>query len=127
MLNRVHHISIICSDYKKSKAFYTEILGFEIVREIYRKERQSYKLDLALNGVYVIELFSFPPPPPRLSRPEGTGLRHIAFETDDLEIVIEKLNQHEVTCEPIRVDKTTNKRFTFFPDPDDLPIELYEK
>ena len=84
MLNRVHHISIICSDYKKSKAFYTEILGFEIVREIYRKERQSYKLDLALNGVYVIELFSFPTPPPRLSRPEGTGLRHIAFEADDL-------------------------------------------
>ncbi len=127
MLNRVHHISIICSDYEKSKAFYTEILGFEIMREIYRKERQSYKLDLALNGVYVIELFSFPEPPPRPSRPEGTGLRHIAFEVDNLEIVIEKLNQHKITCEPIRVDETTHKRFTFFPDPDDLPIELYEK
>lgn len=127
MLNRVHHISIICSNYEKSKIFYTEILGLEIIREIYRKERQSYKLDLALNGVYVIELFSFPAPPPRLSRPEGTGLRHIAFEVDDLNIVIEKLKNHNVTCEPIRLDETTNKHFTFFADPDDLPVELYEK
>ena len=127
MLNRVHHISIICSSYEKSKAFYTEILGLEIIREIYRKERQSYKLDLALNGVYVIELFSFPAPPPRLSRPEGTGLRHIAFEVNDLNVVIEKLKKHNVACEPVRIDETTNKRFTFFADPDDLPIELYEK
>jgi len=127
MLNRIHHISIICSDYKKSKAFYTEILGLEIISEIYRKERQSYKLDLALNGVYVIELFSFPAPPPRLSRPEGTGLRHIAFEVDDLDVVIEKLKKHNIICEPIRLDETTNKHFTFFADPDDLPVELYEK
>ena len=127
MLNRMHHISIICSDYKKSKAFYTEILGLEIVREIYRKERQSFKLDLALNGVYVIELFSFPSPPPRLSRPEGTGLRHIAFEVDDLDVVIEKLKKYNIICEPIRLDETTNKHFTFFADPDDLPVELYEK
>ena len=127
MLNRIHHISIICSDYKKSKAFYTEILGLEIISEIYRKERQSYKLDLALNGVYVIELFSFPAPPPRLSRPEGTGLRHIAFEVDDLDIVIEKLKKHNIICEPIRIDETTNKYFTFFADPDDLPVELYQK
>lgn len=127
MLNRVHHISVICSSYEKSKTFYTEILGLEIIREIYRKERQSYKLDLALNGVYVIELFSFPAPPPRLSRPEGTGLRHIAFEVDDLNIVIEKLKKYNVACEPVRIDETTNKRFTFFTDPDDLPIEMYEK
>jgi len=127
MLNHVHHISIICSDYGKSKAFYTNILGLEIISEIYRKERQSYKLDLALNGVYVIELFSFPAPPPRLSRPEGTGLRHIAFEVDDLNNVIEKLKNYNVICEHIRLDETTNKHFTFFADPDDLPIELYEK
>ncbi|HSQ43713.1 MAG TPA: VOC family protein [Ginsengibacter sp.] len=127
MLNRVHHVSIICSNYETSKTFYTEILGLEIIREIYRKERQSYKLDLALNGVYVIELFSFPEPPPRLSRPEGTGLRHIAFEVDDLNGAIEKLKIHGITCEPVRLDETTNKRFTFFADPDDLPIELYEK
>jgi len=127
MLNRVHHIAVICSDYEKSKAFYTEVLGLEIIREIYRKERESYKLDLAVNGQYAIELFSFPSPPPRLSRPEGTGLRHIAFEVDDLNIAVEKLTHHNVTCEPIRIDETTSKRFTFFGDPDDLPIELYEK
>lgn len=127
MLNRIHHIAIICSDYKKSKAFYTEILGLEIIREIYRKERQSYKLDLALNGQYVIELFSFPSPPQRLSQPEGTGLRHLAFEVDYLKDAIEKLKGLNVICEPIRIDEITNKRFTFFADPDDLPIELYEK
>ncbi len=127
MLNRVHHSSIICSDYKKSKAFYTEILGLEIIREIYRKERQSYKLDLALNGEYVIELFSFPSPPPRPSRPEGTGLRHLAFEVDNLKSEIERLQNNNIICEPMRLDVTTNKYFTFFADPDNLPIELYEK
>ena len=127
MLNRIHHISIICSDYKRSKTFYTEIIGLEIIREIYRQERQSYKLDLALNGIYVIELFSFPSPPPRLSRPEGTGLRHIAFEVDDLNTAIEKLKKYGVACEPVRLDETANKHFTFFADPDDLPVELYEK
>ncbi len=127
MFNRVHHISIICSDYGKSKAFYTDILKLEIIREIYRKERQSYKLDLALNGQYIIELFSFPAPPARLSRPEGAGLRHLAFEVDHLEPVIKKLLAQQVICEPIRTDETTGKRFTFFADPDDLPIELYEK
>ena len=127
MFNRVHHISIICSDYQKSKAFYTNILELEIIREVYRKERQSYKLDLALNGQYIIELFSFPAPPPRLSRPEGAGLRHLAFEVDQLEPAIEKLRARGAICEPIRMDETTGKRFTFFADPDDLPIELYEK
>lgn len=127
MLNCIHHIAVICSDYKKSKAFYTEVLGFEIIREIYREERKSYKLDLALNRHYVIELFSFPSPPARLSKPEGVGLRHIAFEVDNLDIAIEKLKNNGVMCEPVRVDETTNKRFTFFTDPDNLPIELYEK
>jgi glyoxylase I family protein len=127
MFNRVHHISIICSDYQRSKSFYTDILELEIIREIYRKERQSYKLDLALNGQYIIELFSFPSPPARLSRPEGAGLRHLAFEVDQLEVAIKKLLSQDVICEPIRIDETTGKRFTFFADPDDLPIELYEK
>ena len=127
MLNRIHHIAVICSDYEKSKAFYTEVLGLEIIREIYREERQSYKLDLALNGQYIIELFSFPSPPKRPSRPEGTGLRHIAFEVNDLNTAIEELKNKNLICEPARVDETTGKRFTFFSDPDDLPIELYEK
>ncbi len=127
MLRRVHHTAIICSDYEKSKTFYTEYLGFEIIREVYRAERQSYKLDLGLSGHYVIELFSFPNPPSRVSRPEAAGLRHIAFEVDKLEDVITKLQSHGIDVEPIRVDEYTNQRFTFFADPDDLPIELYEK
>ena len=127
MLNRIHHISIICSDYERSKIFYTNILGLEIIRETFREERQSFKLDLSLNGEYVIELFSFPAPPQRLSGPEATGLRHLAFEVDNLDNSIEQLKKSNIITEPIRIDKTTNKRFTFFPDPDNLPIELYEK
>jgi len=127
MLNRIHHTSIICSDYEKSKIFYTEILGLEIIRETFRQERQSYKLDLSLNGEYIIELFSFPSPPQRPSRPEAAGLRHIAFEVDNLNNVIEHLKKWNITAEPIRLDQTTNKHFTFFSDPDNLPIELYEK
>lgn len=125
-LNRCHHIAIICADFEKSKAFYTSILGFSVVHEIYRKERVSYKVDLALNGEYMIELFSFPNPPKRASRPEATGLRHIAFEVDDLDQALIFLNEQKVQVEPIRVDETTGKRFTFISDPDDLPIELYE-
>ena len=127
MLNRIHHTAILCSDYEKSKDFYTNILGFEVIQETYRKERQSYKLDLSLNGEYVIELFSFPDPPQRISRPEATGLRHIAFEVDDLDIVIKTLNKKDIVAEPIRTDEITGKRFTFIFDPDDLPVELYEK
>lgn len=126
MLKKIHHIAIICSDYEKSKHFYTEILGFEIKQEVYRKERQSYKLDLALNGNYCIELFSFPNPPERISRPEACGLRHIAFEVDNIESAIEILSKHNIKTEQIRVDEFTQKRFTFFEDPDQLPIELYE-
>jgi len=127
MLNRIHHVSIICSDYKKSKAFYTDILGLETIRETFRQERQSFKLDLSLNGEYVIELFSFPAPPQRPSRPEATGLRHLAFEVDNLSNAIEILTKSNIIAEPIRIDETTNKRFTFIADPDNLPIELYEK
>jgi glyoxylase I family protein len=127
MLNNIHHIAIICSDYAKSKHFYTEILGLKIIREIYRAERESYKLDLGLNGKYVIELFSFPNPPERLSRPEATGLRHLAFEVDDLEIFLKDLTEHHLDIEPIRKDEWTNKKFTFTFDPDHLPIEFYEK
>jgi glyoxylase I family protein len=126
-LTKIHHIAIIASDYQKSKAFYTEVLGLTVLREIYREARQSYKLDLALNGEYVIELFSFPHPPTRPSRPEATGLRHLAFEVADLDATIKELTAHGVVVEPIRVDEFTRKRFTFIADPDDLPIEFYEK
>jgi glyoxylase I family protein len=126
LLQGVHHIAIICSDYAVSKAFYTEALGLEIIREVHRAERESYKLDLAVNGQYVIELFSFPNPPPRPSRPEAQGLRHLAFAVADVEAAIRHLGAHQVVCEPVRVDEFTGRRFTFFSDPDGLPLELYE-
>ncbi len=125
-LNKIHHIAIICSDYGVSKKFYTEVLGLEIIREVYREERNSYKLDLALNGNYVIELFSFPHPPERISRPEATGLRHLAFEVEHIENEIDFLKANNIQTETIRIDEFTGKRFTFFSDPDGLPIELYE-
>lgn len=125
-IKKVHHIAIICSDYQKSKTFYTDILGLRIIRESYREQRKSYKLDLALNGVYTIELFSFLNPPQRTSRPEATGLRHLAFEVDNLDQTINYLTSKNIQSEPIRIDKTTDKRFTFIADPDDLPIEFYE-
>ena len=127
MLNKVHHIAIICSDYEASKKFYIDILGLTVIKETYRTERKSYKLDLSLDGDYIIELFSFPDPPKRLSGPEATGLRHLAFEVDDLDAVILHLEKHHIEVEPIRVDEITNKRFTFTRDPDKLPIEFYEK
>jgi glyoxylase I family protein len=126
-LKRLHHIAIICSDYEKSKNFYTHILGLKIEKETYRQERQSYKLDLSLNGTYLIELFSFPHPAARPSRPEATGLRHIAFEVENIEESIQLLTKNKIEAEPIRIDELTNKKFTFFADPDNLPIELYEK
>jgi glyoxylase I family protein len=126
-LQKIHHLAIICRDYEVSKAFYTQILGLKIEQENYRAERQSYKADLSLNGEYIIELFSFPDPPRRLSRPEGTGLRHLAFEVLDVQHAIENLKKSGVETEPIRIDEYTGKKFTFFSDPDDLPIEFYEK
>jgi len=126
-LQGIHHVAIICSDYARSKAFYTEVLRFKILAEHYRAERESYKLDLSLNGQYLIELFSFPNVPNRLSRPEAAGLRHLAFGVDNLEQWIKHLASNGVTCEPIRTDEYTGKRFTFFTDPDHLPLELYEQ
>lgn len=126
MLERLHHLAIICSDYTTSKKFYTQVLGFEIIREVYREDRQSYKLDLALNGQYVLELFSFPYPPQRPTQPEACGLRHMAFKVSTLEACIETLNAKGIATEPVRIDEWTNRRFTFLRDPDNLPIELYE-
>lgn len=125
-LKGVHHIAIICSNYKVSKDFYVNTLGLEILSEVYRKERDSYKLDLALNGQYIIELFSFPNAPARPSYPEAQGLRHLAFEVENINDSVEKLSKKGVKCEPIRIDEYTNKKFTFFEDPDGLPLELYE-
>ncbi|SHM94439.1 VOC family protein [Mucilaginibacter sp. OK098] len=126
-LNRVHHIAIICSDYERSKHFYSVVLGLKIVREVYREERQSYKLDLEVGNLYQVELFSFPDPPARPSRPEAVGLRHLAFEVDDIEEAIARIKSFDIIIEPIRIDEFTGKRFTFFADPDGLPVELYEK
>ncbi|MNT02566.1 putative lyase [compost metagenome] len=125
-LEHIHHIAIICSDYTRSRHFYTEILGLKVMQEVYRADRDSYKLDLALNGKYVIELFSFPDPPKRLSRPEGRGLRHLAFAVKDISASVHQLAQQGIDCEPVRTDPYTQKQFTFFQDPDQLPIELYE-
>jgi len=125
-LLRVHHIAIICADYAVSKRFYTEILGLRIGQEVYRAERQSHKLDLYLGDQYVIELFSFPEPPPRPSRPEAAGLRHLAFAVADLEQAKSRLEAQGVAVEPVRIDEHTGRRFAFFSDPDGLPLELYE-
>lgn len=125
-LNKIHHIAIICSDYNTSKQFYTEILGLETIQETYREERESYKLDLSLNGNFVVELFSFPNTPQRPSRPESCGLRHLAFEVNDIEKTRDFLIKSNITSEKIRIDEFTAKRFFFISDPDDLPIEFYE-
>lgn len=124
---RTHHVAIICSDYPRSRDFYTRILGFEVLSEIHRKERGSYKLDLRIPDGVQIELFSFPNPPARLSYPEARGLRHLAFEVSNIDEAVRDLEQNGVTVEPIRVDEHTGKRFTFFADPDGLPLELYER
>lgn len=126
-LNRIHHVAVICSDYQKSKSFYTDVLGLTVISETYRKERDSYKLDLALNGEYCIELFSFPNPPKRLSRPEATGLRHLAFEVDDVHTAVMHLKEKNIIAEAVRIDEVTGKQFTFIFDPDNLPVELYQR
>lgn len=125
-INQIHHVAIICSDYEISKRFYTDVLGFEVEAEVFREARNSWKLDLKVAGQYQIELFSFPDPVPRPSRPEACGLRHLAFSVNDLEEAILFLSTKNVQTEPIRVDEFTGKRFTFFADPDGLPLELYE-
>ena len=123
---KIHHIAIICSDYKISKKFYAEILGLNIIREVYREERKSYKLDLAIGDDYVIELFSFPNPPKRPSRTESCGLRHLAFAVENVEAKRAELLQKGLNCEEIRIDEFTDKKFFFTADPDDLPLEFYE-
>jgi glyoxylase I family protein len=127
MFNGIHHVAIICSDYPRSKRFYVEILGFKIVREAYREDRRSFKLDLQVGDQYQLELFSFPSSPARLSSPEACGLRHISFEVEDVQETVRKLQSQGVDPEPVRIDEITNKSFTFFRDPDDLPIEVYER
>ena len=126
-LLRTHHVAIICSDYTTSRRFYTEILGLEVVSEVYRQERNSYKLDLRIPDGTQIELFSFPDPPRRLSYPEACGLRHLAFEVGNIDEAVADLRTHGVAVEDVRVDEHTGKRFTFFADPDGLPLELYER
>jgi glyoxylase I family protein len=125
-ISSVHHIAIICGDYAISKKFYTEKLGLSVVREVYREARDSYKLDLALGEQYIIELFSFPNPPARPSRPEACGLRHLAFQVKNIEETVCQLATVNIDSEPIRIDEFTGKKFTFIADPDDLPIEFYE-
>lgn len=126
-LQGIHHIAIICSDYSKSKQFYTDVLGFKVEAEYFREERNSYKTDLSLNGIYQIELFSFPDPPKRLSYPEAAGLRHLAFAVDDIKDSVRELDSKGILHEDIRVDEYTGKSFIFFSDPDGLPIEMYER
>lgn len=123
---KIHHVAIICSDYERSKNFYTHILGLPVIEETFRAARNSYKLDLAVGTHSQIELFSFPEPPQRTSRPEACGLRHLAFEVVHIEEAVTELNSHQISCEPIRTDEITGKKFTFFSDPDGLPLELYE-
>ncbi|MBJ8077379.1 MULTISPECIES: SMU1112c/YaeR family gloxylase I-like metalloprotein [Bacillus cereus group] len=123
---KVHHVAIICSNYEVSKDFYTRILGFKVINEVYRKERDSYKLDLCVGEEYQIELFSFPSPPERPSFPEAAGLRHLAFAVINIEEAVTHLNQCGVETESIRIDEMTGKKFVFFQDPDGLPLELYE-
>ena len=126
-LNKVHHIAVICSDYQRSLDFYTRILGLKVLAEHYRESRDSYKSDLALGDEYVIELFSFPSPPPRVTNPEAAGLRHLAFEVDNIAETIAELDALGVAHEEVRTDEFTGKHFLFFQDPDGLPIEVYEK
>lgn len=125
ILNKIHHTAIICSNYEKSKYFYVNVLGLKVLRETYREQRDSYKLDLLI-GESQIELFSFPNPPKRPSYPEARGLRHLSFEVNNIDASVKELEANDIVVEPIRIDELTGKKFTFFKDPDELPIELYE-
>jgi glyoxylase I family protein len=125
-LTHIHHVAIICADYERSKRFYTEVLGLRIIQETYRAARASYKLDLALSDGSQLELFSFPGAPGRPSYPEACGLRHLAFSVTDLDACVNQLQASGITVEAVRLDELTGQRFTFFADPDGLPLELYE-
>jgi glyoxylase I family protein len=122
----IHHIAIICSDYERSKKFYVNVLGFAIIQETFRAARNSYKLDLRINETTQIELFSFPNPPKRVGNPEACGLRHLAFAVENIEETVDYLKLHDLEVENIRVDEITGRKFTFFKDPDNLPLEIYE-
>jgi glyoxylase I family protein len=126
-LNGVHHIAVIGTDYERSKRFYCDVLGFTLRSEVYRAERDSWMADLELHGRYVLELFTFPSPPPRPTGPEATGLRHLAFEVDDVAAALAELRAAGVRCEELRTDPHTGKAMAFFFDPDDQPLELYER
>jgi len=126
-VKKIHHVAIICSDYDKSKKFYTDILGFHIINETFREHRNSYKLDLQVGNNNQIELFSFPNPPSRINSPEACGLRHLAFEVENLTDWVTYLESQDIEVEPVRIDEITGKRFTFFKDPDNLPLEIYEQ
>ncbi len=125
-LRCIHHIAIICSDYERTKDFYVNKLGLTVMAEVYRKERDSWKLDLAVGDKYQIEIFSFSNPPGRVSYPEACGLRHLAFEVENINEAVEELNNQGIICEGIRIDEFTDKKYTFFSDPDGLPLEIYE-
>ncbi|GBE94421.1 VOC family protein [Nostoc cycadae] len=125
-MSGIHHIAIICSNYEQSKKFYVNVLGFAIIKETFRAERNSYKLDLRINEQTQIELFSFPNTPKRLSNPEACGLRHLAFCVENIEETVAYLKLHNIEIENIRTDEITGKKFTFFQDPDNLPLEIYE-
>lgn len=124
-MRAIHHIAVICSDYARSKAFYADLLGLPVIREVWRDDRRSWKCDLDAGNAQ-IELFSFPTPPPRPTRPEACGLRHLAFSVERLDAEVARLEAAGVACEAVRVDPHTGQRFTFFADPDGLPLELYE-
>lgn len=126
-IESIHHVAILTDDYEKSKHFYTAVLGFTIIKETYREDRASYKLDLAVNGVYQVELFSFPEYKERVSFPEAKGLRHLAFVVQDLESAVKELTEKGIDVQGIRTDELTNKRFCFFNDPNGQPLELYER
>ena len=128
-LSVIHHVAIIVSDYEKAKEFYVEKLGFEVIRENFRKEREDWKLDLRIGDgpdATELEIFAEKNPPKRVNRPEACGLRHLAFRVDDIEAVVQELKMLGIKCEPIRRDTYTDKKMTFFFDPDGLPLELHE-
>lgn len=123
----LHHVALICSDYARSRQYYTQVLGLPVLGEHFRAERQSWKLDLALPDGTQLELFSFPAPPPRPTRPEACGLRHLALAVADVQATRDELLAQGLAAEDIRVDEFTGRRFFFTADPDGLPIEFYER
>ncbi len=125
-LSKIHHIAIIVSNYERSKDFYVNKLGFTVIRENYRPQKEDWKLDLKVDSTTELEIFAPKNPPKRPSFPEACGLRHLAFNVDDIELVVEELNSKGIECEPIRMDEFTGKKMTFFFDPDGLPLELHE-